>query len=84
MLLCEFRDFIEYADGLYGKLEYLEEQGETNVRMHELYKEFKKIMLKEAVTDNIKNLRDFIDMYASEIEPYYDKHLSMILLREEG
>jgi len=84
MLLHEFNNYLENAMILFDKLEYLEQLGETNQRMHELYKEFKKIILLEAVTDSIKQLYDFLEMFGVEIELYYDKRISMILIRKES
>jgi uncharacterized protein YktA (UPF0223 family) len=79
MLLREFNTFLEEAVILFDKLEYLEEKGQTNMRMHELYKEFKRILVLEAVTDSIKILRDFLEMFGSEIELYYDKRMGMMI-----
>jgi uncharacterized protein YktA (UPF0223 family) len=84
MLLHEFYGYLEEAMILFDKLEYLEENGETNIRMHELYKEFKRILLLEAVTDTIKNLQDFLEMFGSEIELYYDKKISMMILQADS
>jgi len=84
MLLYEFSNFIKEVEVLFEKLEYLEEQGQTDIRMHELYKEFKRIRLLEAVTDTIKQLYDFIEMFSSEIELYYDKRISMMMLAGES
>jgi uncharacterized protein YktA (UPF0223 family) len=80
MLLHEFYDFLEDSLILFDKLEYLEEQGETDMRMHELYKEFKRILLLEAVTDSIENLKDFLGRFGSEIEHYYNKKISTMIL----
>jgi uncharacterized protein YktA (UPF0223 family) len=79
MLLREFNTFLEEAVILFDKLEYLEEKGQTNMRMHELYKEFRRILLLEAVTDSIKILQDFLERFGSEIELYYDKRMGMMI-----
>lgn len=82
MLLNELGNFMEEVMILFDKLEYLEEQGQTNMRMRELYKEFKRILLLESVTDSIRQLQDFIDMFDTEIEHYYSKKISMMMILE--
>jgi hypothetical protein len=71
MLLHEFREYLEEAIILFEKLEYIEEQGETNDRMHELYNKFRGILLLEVVTDNIQKLQYFLENFGDEIKDYY-------------
>jgi hypothetical protein len=81
MLLNEFFQYLEETMILFDKLEYLEEIAETDMRLNALYKEFKRILLLEAVTDSIKMLQDFLDVHGSEIELLCDKQLGKISAR---
>jgi hypothetical protein len=81
MLLNEFSQYLEETMILFDKLEYLEEIAETDMRLNALYKEFKRILLLEAVTDSIKMLQDFLDVHGSEIELLCDKQLGKISAR---
>jgi len=79
MLLIEFYEYLEEVVILFDKIEYLEENNLTDQRMHELYKEFRRILLLEAVTDTIYSLKNFMEMFGSEIELFYEQQINSLI-----